>query len=150
MMKESVWASGIGKKKHRWKVRAGGHSRWLAAAVHCSAECGLWAGSAPGAWIGGSRLRGAHLALLWCLGALHTGKEYGKADARCLDFDPINHCVFGNSNCYPGWVFGIDPHKHHSQREILLAFHTDYSLCVWIVWWVDDLLPGLAYVKPQP
>ena len=30
------------------------------------------------------------------------------------------------------------------------AFCTDYPVRVWIVWRVDDLLPRLAYRKPQP
>uniref|UniRef100_A0A7N9CZV0 EXPERA domain-containing protein n=1 Tax=Macaca fascicularis TaxID=9541 RepID=A0A7N9CZV0_MACFA len=55
-------------------------------APRCWRRAALWAC----AWAagGGGRPRGAHLALLRRAGALRAGKEYGKADARWVYFDP--------------------------------------------------------------
>lgn len=45
-------------------------------------------------------------------------KEYGKADARWLNFDPAIVSV-ENSDGRPGWVSGSGPHLCHCQREAL-------------------------------
>uniref|UniRef100_A0A8C0NSN5 EBP like n=1 Tax=Canis lupus familiaris TaxID=9615 RepID=A0A8C0NSN5_CANLF len=71
------------------RLRAGQHGRGRpAAAVRLAAAGGLRAGPAPGPRSGRGGPRGARLALLRRPGALGPGKEYGKADARWLYFDP--------------------------------------------------------------
>ncbi|EAX08835.1 emopamil binding protein-like, isoform CRA_d, partial [Homo sapiens] len=69
-------------------VGAGGRGWRFAAAVRRAAGGGLRPGPAPGPRAGGGGPRGAHLALLRRAGALRAGKEYGKADARWVYFDP--------------------------------------------------------------